>query len=91
MAHPDKSEFVLKKQIQYLGFILDSVTMKILSQTNRKLKIIKFLQNICSQIKRVLIRDIAKAMGYMVSYLPAVPYWGIHYRQIESENIEAKI
>ena len=37
----------------------------------------------------MLIRDIAKAVGYMVSCLPAVPYGGIHYRQIESERIKA--
>ena len=89
VIHPHKSEFIPKQSIQYLGFLLDSVSMRISLPYDRKQKIKDFLQYIIFQSENVLIRDVAKAVGYMVSSLPAIPFGGIHYRQVENEKIQA--
>ena len=79
VIHPHKSEFIPKQSIQYLGFLLDSVSMRISLSYDRKQKIKDFVQYILFQSENVLIRDVAKAVGYMVSSLPAIPFGGIHY------------
>jgi len=44
---------------------------------------------ICVHPSNVCIRDVAKAVGYMVSSLPAGPFGGIYYRKFENEKINA--
>jgi len=44
---------------------------------------------ICFHPSNVCIRDVAKAVGYMVSSLPAGPFGGIYYRKLENEKINA--
>ena len=87
VIHPEKSEFLPKQQIKYLGFILDSTSMKITLPTDRKQKVKDCLSMICTQANNVLIRNVAKAVGYMVSSLPAVPFGGIYYRKLENDKI----
>ncbi|XP_065056974.1 uncharacterized protein LOC135685096 [Rhopilema esculentum] len=89
VVHPDKSEFIPKQKIQYLGFILDSVSMTVTLPNARKHKVKGYLELLCVKPNNVLIRDVAKAVGYMVSCLPAVPFGGIHYRHLEDEKIKA--
>ena len=44
---------------------------------------------ICVHPSNVCIRDVAKAVGYMVSSLPVGPFGGIYYRKLENEKINA--
>ena len=85
VIHQEKSEFIPQQRIQYLGFILDSTSMRII----RKQKLKDCLSLICAHPSNVRIRDVAKAVGYMVSLLPAVPFGGIYYRKLENEKINA--
>ena len=89
VIHPEKSEFIPKQRIQYLGFILDSTSMRITLPAKRKQKLKDSLSLICAHPSNVRIRDVAKAVGYMVSSLPAVPFGGIYYRKLENEKINA--
>ena len=89
VVHPEKSEFFPKQQIKFLGFILDSISMTINLPSERKTKIKECLQNLKIHCHAVSIRDTAKAVGYMVSCLPAVPFGGIHYRSLENDKIQA--
>ena len=59
VIHPEKSEFLPKQQIKYLGFILDSTSMKITLPSDRKQKIKDCLSMICTQANNVLIRNVA--------------------------------
>ena len=63
--------------------------MNITLPTDRKEKIKECLSLIYSQASNVPIRDVAKAIGHMVSSLPAVPFGGIHYRRLENDKINA--
>ena len=89
VIHPDKSEFIPKQTIQFLGFILDSRSMKITLPADRKTRVKECFLNLRSHYRSVSIRDTAKAIGYMVSCLPAIPFGGIHYRALENDKIQA--
>ena len=89
VVHPEKSEFIPKQTIQFLGFILDSRSMTITLPADRITRIKEFFLNLRSHYRSVSIRDTAKAIGYMVSCLPAVPFGGIHYRTLENDKIQA--
>ncbi len=42
-----------------------------------------------SYANRLTIRDTARAIGHIVSSMPAVAYGGFHYRLLEAEKYEA--
>ena len=73
VLHPDKSEFYPAQKIKFLGFFLDSKTMQISLPPDRTNKIVTFLQLALAQSNNIQIRGSPKAVGYMVSSLPAVP------------------
>lgn len=89
VAHPTKSEFIPKQQIIFLGFVLNSVTMKITLTPKRYEKVLKFLQFIRDNASKVKIRNVARTLGYMVSSFPAIPFGGAHYRWLERDKIRA--
>ena len=78
VVHPDKSEFLPKQRIQYLGFLLDSISMRMSLPYDCKQQIKDFLQYINSQSENVLIRDVAKAICYIASSLPAITFGSIY-------------
>ena len=86
---PKKSEFIPKQTIRLLGFILDSRPMKIALPADRETKIKECFLNLRSYYRSVSICDTARAIGYMVSCLPAVPFGGINYRALENDKIQA--
>ena len=63
--------------------------MRITLPTKRKQKLKDCLSLICARPSNVRIRDVAKAVGYIVSSLPAVPFGGIYYRKVENEKINS--
>ena len=89
VAHPTKSEFIPKQEIVFLGFVLNSVTMKITLTPKRYGKVVQFLKFIRENALKVKIRDVARTLGYMVSSFPAIPFGGAHYRWLEQDKIRA--
>jgi len=76
--HPKKSVLVPTQEITFLGFVINSVIMKITLTMERKLAII----NLCSKlpnIKNVTIREFVT----IVSSMRAVPLGRLHYRELE--------
>ena len=45
--------------------------------------------NLRSHYSSVSIRGTVKAIGYIISCLPAIPFGGIHYRALENDKIQA--
>ena len=78
----EKSQLVPVNEILYLGFIINSIAMRL------QLPVIK-LEKIVSACKALLakhqpsVRDVAKVTGLLVSALPAVNYLEMHYRSLE--------
>ena len=84
----EKSSITPAQRIEHLGLILDSVKMKAKLTNDKCDNII----NICATLRKNTtntIREVAKAVGTMVSYLPGVEYGIMHYRRIEKCKNEA--
>ena len=75
----EKSQLVPVNEILYLGFIINSIAMRL------QLPVVK-LEKIVSACRALLakhqpsVRDLAKITGLLVSALPAVNYLEMHYR-----------
>ena len=67
VVHPEKSEFIPKQNIKFLGFILDSRSMTITLPAEQRTKIKDCFLYLRSHCLAVSIPDTAKAVGYMVS------------------------
>lgn len=88
ILHPDKSIFIPSQQMVFLGFVLDSVNMRISLASDKAEKI----KSLCSQFlkaKSPSIRDLCKLIGTLVASFPAVPYGKLFYRQLEIDKILA--
>ena len=71
-----------------LGFRINSLTMKITLTTEKVNKITTFISALLVSPSST-IREVAQAIGYIVSSLPAVEYGKCHYRAIENNKISA--
>ena len=78
VVHVEKSVFVPQQQATFVGFRINSLTMKITLTPEKVNKITTFI-----------FREVAQAIGYIVSSLPAVKYGKCHYRAIENNKISA--
>ena len=88
VLHPTKSVFEPQQQLQYIGFILDSVAMTV-RITPEKADNIRLL---CQQLlnkKLPTIRQVAKVVGKLVAALPGVKYGQLYYRCIDIDKIRA--
>ena len=82
----EKSAFEPSQQIQFLGFCIDSVTMKITLPTEKKIKIKVTCQEILLE-KMVTIRSVAKVIGNLVACFPAVEHGELFYRYLEMAKV----
>lgn len=84
----EKSHLQPTKEIEFLGFILNSTTMELkLTQTR-----LQDLQTVVSTLKvqrSVTIRQLASVLGKIIAALPAYTYGKLYYRNIESCKIDA--
>ena len=85
ILHPQNSVFIPTQKLVFLGFVLDSVQRKIYL-TNEK---VDKLKSICTKLikaKETTIREVSRALGYMVSSFPGVMYGPLYFRQLEREK-----
>ena len=88
VIHPEKSVLTPSKTLVFLGFVLDSSNMRVSLTQDKALK----LQTACRDIvkrERIVIREVAKLLGLMVSSLPGVQHGQLFYRSIENDKIIA--
>ena len=88
VVHPDKSQFSPSKEMEYLGFLINSETMTVKLTRGKILKLQKLCETIL-QSQKPTIRNIAQLLGVITSSLPAVMHGQLHYRALESCKIEA--
>lgn len=88
VVHEEKSEFVPQQHATFLGFLINSLLMKITLTHDKVDKIITFISRLLTSHSPT-IREVAQAIGYIVSSLPAVQYGRCHYRTIENDKIVA--
>ena len=75
----DKSCVIPAQQVNFLGFVLGSVSMTITLTDDKKAKV----KSICKQLllkSHSTITELAQLVGTLVSYLPGVQFGQLHYR-----------
>jgi hypothetical protein len=88
IVHPVKSVLVPTQELEFLGFILNSVLMTV-CPTGAKATHIK--QACLALIKEAYptIRRVSQVLGYLLSSLPGVQYGRLHTRHLENCKIMA--
>lgn len=87
-VQPDKSVLNPTTKIEFLGFILDSVTMTVRLTKARIDKILKCCEQILCLVW-VTIRQVAELIGLMVSSFQGVELAPLYYRQLDIEKVVA--
>ena len=88
VIHPEKSALVPSQTLEFLGFILNSVSMTVSLTEVKKIKIkedCKFLRD----NKQTTIREVARVIGILVLAFPAVQFGPLYYRRLEHDKSEA--
>ena len=88
VIHPDKSIFLPKQEITYLGFNTNSQKLEITLTDTKK----ETLKACCSELihkNNQIIRYVAKVIDLMTSNLPGVKYGAGHYKYLEQDKTNA--
>jgi len=88
IIHPEKSIFIPSRRIEFLGHIINTVSMNITLTREKKEKIESMCQRLL-EATTVTIREVARILGKFASSFLAAPYGRLHYRTIERFKIKA--
>ena len=69
IVHPEKSSFVPKHLITFIGFIIDSITMTLYPTSEKIEKIIHTCQGLL-EYPRPTISEVASTLGLLISNFP---------------------
>lgn len=83
--HPEKSIFRPAQQLTFLGFNLDSVHMTV-TPTEEKIQKTSAICRALILNNRPTIRQMAEAIGTVVSIFPGAQYGPLHYRSLEHDK-----
>ena len=87
-VHPTKSNLKPSQKVEFLGFIIDSVSMFITLTSTRRDKIKRSCQKIYDR-RKCTIRELAQVVGQLVSTEPAFPHAPLFYRNLERSKTKA--
>lgn len=85
LINHEKSVLQPCQKLAFLGFLLDSVNMKVFLTAEKREKIIL----VCQQLLKksvISIREVAHVIGLLVSSLPAVQHGPLFYRSLEIDK-----
>ena len=86
----EKSHLTPTTEIEFLGFILNSVSMTIHLTEPKHKRILGLIENVMkSKSKKISIRQLAKVIGNLISTFPACDDGQLHYRDLEREKIRS--
>ena len=88
VVHPEKSVLKPTQEIEFLGFIINSLTMSVRLSASKSTKVQTACQNLLDS-KHITIRDMAHVIGLLVSSLPAVQFGELYYRKLEVNKSNA--
>ena len=86
--HPSKSSLIPTQKLIILGFVIDSVEMKVYP-TEEKIEKIK---NACKELlqnSRPTIRQVASVLRFLISIFPAALFGPLHFRELDMDKTEA--
>lgn len=82
----DKSVLIPCHRLKFLGFEIDSLSMKVFLPHAKLEKMISLFQEVY-HAHQISIRKLSQVIGVMVSCFPAVPIAKLHYRTLEGQKI----
>ena len=88
LVHKDKSEFKPKKQITFLGFMINSEDMTIKVTQERADKVHNSCVHLLNETSWT-IRSLAKVIGQIISCFPGTKWGPLFYRSLENDKIWA--
>ena len=88
IVHPKKSVIIPTQIICFLGFILNSILMRVTLPEDKIITIVKECKTLSLKSK-CTIRQLARVVGLLVSSFPAVEFGKLHYRILENHKIMA--
>ena len=83
-----KSVFIPTQEIEFLGFLLNSVLMTIRLPPTKAAHVHRTCQNLLLKTE-ITIRETAQVIGLIVSSLPAVQFGELFYRNVEKNKVLA--
>ena len=86
VIHPVKSVFIPTQEIEFLGFLLNSMTIRL--PPTKAANVRRTCQNLLLRTE-MTIRGTAQVIGLIVSSLPAVQFGGLYYRNVEKNKVLA--
>lgn len=87
-VHPEKSILIPTHEIEFVGFIMNSLSMSVRLSVVKAAKVHEACKNILNR-KHITIRGVAQVIGLLVSSLPAVRYGELYYRKLEVNKSNA--
>ena len=84
----EKSNLIPSKQIEHLGFILNSTDMTVSLTSKKKIILLAKCREVIN-CKAPSIRVVAELIGILVSSFTGVEFGHLHYRQLELEKVLA--
>ncbi|XP_067682740.1 uncharacterized protein [Haliotis asinina] len=88
IIHAEKSKLVPTQEIEFLGFVLNSVFMTI-RLAPEKAQRVKLECSVLSDKQYARIQEVAHVIGLLVSSFPGVQYGQLHYRELEQAKTVA--
>jgi hypothetical protein len=88
VINPEKSVFNATQELEFLGFILNSVDMTVSITKDKSDKIMSICKSFLRSGKNT-IRELCTVIGNLVASFPAVTHGKLFYRQLENEKIIA--
>ena len=86
----EKSHLTPTTEIEFLSFILNSVSMMIQLTEPKRKRILRLIKNIMkSKLKKISIRQLAKIIGNLISTFPACDDGQLHYQDLKREKIRS--
>ena len=80
--HPTKSEFITRQSITFLGFILDSTSLTVRPNADKIGKVTDTCKRLLAK-NDCTIRELANAIGLLVSCFPGIAHGSLYYRELE--------
>ena len=88
IVHPEKSFFVPKHIITFMGFIIDSITLTVYPTSEKIEKIIHTCQGLL-EYPHPTIRMVASTLGLLISNFLAAKLGPLHFRSLDMDKTEA--
>jgi len=85
-----KSELEPQQNLEYLGFVFDSIKMSMSLPKRKVISISKLLKSLLRS-KTITIQFLSEVLGTLVAATPAVSYSLVYTKQLEMEKSEALI